>query len=134
MTVDENSAEMSAGVSVLVPDSKGIYRGTGQPVSKLFTFVEDLPILSQISDDSIPIAKPVRLQPDGLRMRYKPFGADGETEHVDRVTVNAMDVDHAEERSPGRRKRRQKTDGGREKKKKHRSRDKEKRRSKLAVA
>jgi hypothetical protein len=92
--------------------------------------VESLPKPKKFSQDRIPEAQPVRLQPEGLRMRYKPFGAVGDEE--DEVMADAMDVDegheaekpekpHVEE-SPERKKKRHKSekDGEKKKKKKHR--------------
>jgi hypothetical protein len=83
--------------------------------------VESLPQPKKFSKDQIPEAQPVRLQPEGLRMRYKPFGAVGDEE--DEVMADAMDVDQfekprAEEESPERKKKRHKSEKDGEKKKK----------------
>lgn len=103
--------------------------------------VESLPRPKKISKDRVPAAKPVRLQPEGLRMRYRPFGAVESTEENGiAASADAMDIgkdalgaegeegEGAEgEGTPGRRKKRPKFDSDKKnkKKKKHSSKGKE---------
>jgi len=88
--------------------------------------VERIPQPPKISKDDVPERQPVRLQPEGLRMRFRPFGSVSD---IDMATDDAVDVDrageaHAEEGSPERKKKRHKSSrDGEKKKKKHRSRE-----------
>jgi hypothetical protein len=88
--------------------------------------VESLPKPKKISEEDVPAAKPIRLQPEGLQMRYRPFGAVGNGEGA----ADAMDIDeeipHAEEGTPERKKKRHKSNLEKDKKKKkHKSKGKE---------
>jgi hypothetical protein len=82
--------------------------------------VETLPVPQQTSLDRIPKEKPVRQQPEGLRMRFRPFGAQYIGEKAD------SDVMGLNEGSPERTKKRSKSSlENKEKKKKHRKRAKD---------
>ncbi|KAA8906537.1 DNA-directed RNA polymerase I subunit RPA34.5-domain-containing protein [Sphaerosporella brunnea] len=78
--LNEDTEALDGSVKIMFPDSKGVYRAVGQSIEKAFRMVESLPKRRKISKDQIPEAQPVRLQPEGLRMRYKPFGAVGDAE------------------------------------------------------
>ena len=97
----------------------------GIPITRSLRLVEGLPKAPKITQDQIPDAKPIRLQPEGLKMRYKPFGADEIAQEA--ANVDAMDIDEsspAVEATPERKKKRSKTEDG-EKKKKKKSKNKE---------
>lgn len=81
-----------------------------------------MPKPPKITKDRVPTAKPVRLQPPGLKMRYRPFGAKEIEGAVDGMDI---DEDHVEEGSPERKKKRQKgTEDGEKKKKKKKNKEK----------
>ena len=79
-----------------------------------------MPKPPRITKDRVPLARPVRLQPPGLRMRYRPFGADALADNA--ADFMDIDVDHSEAGSPERTKKRQKgtANGEKKKNKKHR--------------
>jgi len=145
LKADRDILGAGTGVSLMAPDHKGVYRaGTrwsgwllnrstdsqlvGQPITKAFRIVESLPRPPKISKDDVPERQPIRLQPDGLRMRFRPFGSVGGDEAMaagDAMDVDAPEVAHPEEGSLERKKKRHNSsrDGEKKKKKKHRSRE-----------
>ena len=100
--------------------------------------MESLPRPKKITKDRVPAAKPVRLQPEGLRMRYRPFGAVESTEE-NGTAVSGKGAEEGEEEegggggegeegTPGRRKKRPRSDSdkrGKKKKKRHSGKGKE---------
>ncbi|KAF8250169.1 hypothetical protein K440DRAFT_659625 [Wilcoxina mikolae CBS 423.85] len=117
------------GAVIMVPNSEGVYRAAGKPIARSFRLVESLPKPKKISEEDVPAANPVRLQPEGLHMRYRPFGAVDDGKGDGMAATDAMDIDeevpHAEEGSPERKKKRHKSSLEKDKKKKHKSKGKE---------
>lgn len=108
-------------------------------IAKSFQMVEQLPATAGLLAETVSRSKPVREQPEGLWMRFKPIGyvgAQGEDANVEMVDVEVRpERDDGEHRRKKRRSHKEGEDGSREKKekkeKKHRS--KEKHRSREAV-
>ncbi|PUU83556.1 DNA-directed RNA polymerase I subunit RPA34.5-domain-containing protein [Tuber borchii] len=68
-----------AGVQVLVPDGRGGYLLGGRSITKSVQFFETLPDRKALEKRrERVVAKSVRAQPDGLKMRFKPMGYVGD--------------------------------------------------------
>ncbi|CUS12266.1 unnamed protein product [Tuber aestivum] len=68
-----------AGVQVLVPDGRGGYLFGGKGITKSIQFFETLPDREALEKRrERVVAKSVRAQPDGLKMRFKPMGYVGD--------------------------------------------------------
>ncbi|KAI5817029.1 DNA-directed RNA polymerase I subunit RPA34.5-domain-containing protein [Pyronema omphalodes] len=112
---------------VMVPGADGFYRQSGQPVTRTFRLVETLPTPKVIKPEDVPASKPVRLQPEGLRMRYKPFGATGGDLEYQAADPDAMDLDEPVPRpDEDRKKKRHKSSEDKEKKDKDKKKKKRK--------
>ncbi|CCX09797.1 DNA-directed RNA polymerase I subunit RPA34.5-domain-containing protein [Pyronema domesticum] len=119
---EEEGAEV-----VMVPGADGFYRQIGQPVKRTFRLVETLPTPKVIKPEDVPASKPVRLQPEGLRMRYKPFGATGGDLEYEAADPDAMDLDEPVPRpDEDQKKKRHKSSGDKEKKEKDKKKKKRK--------
>ncbi|KAL7269236.1 hypothetical protein RUND412_008110 [Rhizina undulata] len=114
---DGDDEESTAGISIAVPDGKGGYRIVNKPISKALQLVEALPTPPTISTFQIPKSKPVREQPEGLRMRFKPIGFEGPEDAVTK-DVDMMDLDTPKKDSKANG---AAPDGEERKKKKHKS-------------
>ncbi|KAG0633029.1 DNA-directed RNA polymerase I subunit RPA34.5-domain-containing protein [Tuber brumale] len=66
-----------AGVQVLVPNGRGGYLLGGKKITKSVQFFETLPDRGPEKRSEEVIAKSVRAQPNGLKMRFKPMGYVG---------------------------------------------------------
>ncbi|KAH0609443.1 uncharacterized protein H6S33_012929 [Morchella sextelata] len=118
-------------VGLFVADGRGGYKLAGKKISKSFQMVEALPTGREVTEEMIK-SKPVKQQPEGLRMRFKPIGFEGEMESDGNVEMRdvSLEVRPAREVARGdgehkKKKRRTHDDKEERKEKKHRRRSKE---------
>ncbi|PWW71639.1 hypothetical protein C7212DRAFT_232948 [Tuber magnatum] len=84
-----------AGIQVLVPDGRGGYLPGGKTITKSVQFFETLPDRggAEKRREGV-VAKSVRAQPDGLKMRFKPMGYVGDQDEdgmLDAVEPEALE-------------------------------------------
>jgi hypothetical protein len=119
--------EGECGIGALLELRQADILIAGQPVKRTFRLVETLPTPKVIKPEDVPASKPVRLQPEGLRMRYKPFGATGGDLEYKAADPDAMDVDEPVPRpDEDRKKKRHKSSEDKEKKEKDKKKKKRK--------
>lgn len=69
----------------------GGYRLAGKKISKSFQMVEALPTNRVVTEEMVK-SKPVKEQPEGLKMRFKPIGFEGEIDGGGDGDVKMRDV------------------------------------------
>lgn len=94
----------------------------GKKIVKSFQVVETLPVPAAVTGE--PRLKPVRRQPDGLWMRFKPIGYVGAQNEDANVEVAKVEVEVRGHGEGEHRKKRRREGGERGEKKKHRSKEK----------
>ncbi|KAI5806324.1 DNA-directed RNA polymerase I subunit RPA34.5-domain-containing protein [Geopyxis carbonaria] len=118
-------------VDLLTPDGDGLYRVSKVPISRSFRGAETAPPFLGVPEGYVARPKPVRLQPEGLKMRFTAMGAVP-VDNTDAAGVDYMDIDDAAPAGDdeGRKKKRHKTDG--EKKERKEKKEKKEKKSKAA--
>lgn len=109
----------------------GVVWTAGKQISKSFQMVEALPTGREVTEEMIK-SKPVKQQPEGLKMRFKPIGFEGEMEGDGNVEMRDVSLEvrpareiTREEEEHKKKKRRTHDDKEERKEKKHRRRSKE---------
>ncbi|KAI5842468.1 DNA-directed RNA polymerase I subunit RPA34.5-domain-containing protein [Morchella snyderi] len=127
----EEGEEEGGEVGLFVPDGRGGYKLAGKKISKNFQMVEALPTGREVTEEMVK-SKPVKQQPEGLKMRFKPIGFEGEMEADGNVEMRDVSLEVRPTREAARgdgehkmKKRRTHDEKEERREKKHRRRNKE---------